>query len=67
MTIMRQDIEDVIQSTVVVGDTPAERNEQRRQAVMEFLSNKPNSPGLQGSEHDMILSDLKSYRGWEIE
>lgn len=65
--IQRSDIEDILVNFPVDGDTVSERNEQRRQAVIEFLSSKPNRPGPQGNEHDMILSDLDSYRGWEYE
>jgi len=50
-----------------VASTVAERNEARRQAVVEFLKDKPNSKGTQGSIHDMILSDLENYPEWESE
>lgn len=67
--ITREDIENVM-NAVVINDitlTMDERNELRRQAVVEFLEGKPNSMGLQGDEHSMILSDLKSYPAWEEE
>jgi len=67
MTVMREDIEEVMANAFAMGETVAERNEQRRQAVIEFLKDKPNSRGYHGSEHDMILSDLDSYPQWEQE
>lgn len=65
--IMREDIEEVMRSADTTGLTVAERNEQRRQAVAEFLKGKPDSPGFHGSEHTMIMSDLDSYPQWEKE
>ena len=64
--ISRAEIEQVL-ATPVEGDTPSERNERRREAVLEFLSSRPSGSGLQGREHDMIMSDLESYRGWEYD
>lgn len=49
------------------GATPDERNSLRYAAVVEFLKDKPDHVGLAGSEHSMILSDLKSYPEWEQE
>lgn len=63
--ISRADIGQVILTAAVDADTPEGRNEQRKQAVIEFLADKPNGQGVQGTVHDMILSDLHSYPGWE--
>lgn len=67
MTIMREEIEQVMADVITLGETVAERNENRRQAVVEFLKDKPDSRGIHGSEHAMILSDLDSYPQWESE
>lgn len=64
--IERSEISEVMSGTFL-GGSPVERNEQRRAAVVEFLKDKPDHVGLAGSEHSMILSDLKSYPEWERE
>lgn len=63
--ITRVQIEEVIKNAVVDADTAEERNNQRREAVEEFLRSQPDGRGTQGTIHSMILSDLKSYPGWE--
>lgn len=63
--ITRVDIEEAMKAAVVDADTPESRNEQRKQAVVEYLADKPDGRGTQGTIHEMILSDLKSYPEWE--
>lgn len=63
--ITRDEISLAMQQAVVDGETAEDRNAQRRAAVEEFLASQPNGAGLQGSVHDMIMSDLESYKEWE--
>lgn len=65
--VTRDEISAIMHAVVVDGATPKDRNQQRRNAVEEFLSSKPNYQGLQGTAHDMIMSDLHSYPEWENE
>lgn len=64
--INRSEISEVLAQSVS-GNTIEERNSNRRELVVEFLNNRTSITWLQGSSHDMILSDLESYPEWERE
>jgi hypothetical protein len=67
--ISRKQVARVMRTTDVDGLTTVdERNAARRNAVEEFLAGETTvATWVQGSETDMILSDLQSYREWEKE
>jgi hypothetical protein len=65
--VTREEISQVMRDATLTGDTVAERNAERRAAVEEFLRGVPNQEWTQGTQHDMILSDLVSYPEWERE
>lgn len=64
--IKREDISEIL-GQQYDGNSVNERNQQRREAVQEYLQNRSNATGLQGTVHDMILSDLQFYPEWERE
>lgn len=65
--ISREQVSAAMSEVIFTSNNPKDRNAERRQAVEEFLIGKPNRQWTQGSVHDMILSDLKSYPEWENE
>lgn len=65
--VTRDMVEACMSGPHITADTPAGRNEQRRAKVEELLHGTANPYWTQGNAHDMIMSDLVSYTGWEKE
>lgn len=65
--ITRDMVEACMSGPHVTANTPAGRNIQRRAKVEELLHGTANPQWTQGTAHDMIVSDLPSYNGWEKE
>lgn len=64
--ITRENISHVMIDCKPQTASATSRNNERVEAVRTFLEGH-TAVGLQGTEYDMILSDLPSYPEWEDE